>query len=68
MNEMKHMVASEISSSASLGTTTKYTTTCTPDEGEKGGAGLWQWVISTEDFSTTALTAHTVCRTGDKAF
>ena len=62
-----HSVASEISSSASVGTTTKHTTTCTPEEGEPG-AGLWQWVISTEDYSTTALTAHTICRTGSNAF
>ena len=57
----------------------EYTTTCTPmvydDAGivmtgsdAPLGAGFWQWVISTEDYSVTAMTSHTVCRTGVNAF
>ena len=42
-------------------------TTCTPKDGETR-AGLWQWVISSEDYSVSAYTPHTVCRTGDLAF
>ena len=64
---LENMVSSEIASTASVGTTTTHKTTCTPKEGESR-AGLWQWVISTEDYSTTAFTAHTICRTGDLAF
>ena len=29
------------------------------------GAGLWQWVVSTEDGETMFFTNHTVCRTGE---
>ena len=32
------------------------------------GAGLWMWVITTEDLSVTAFTPHTICRYGDLAF
>ena len=63
----EHTVASEIANTANVGTTTTHTTTCTPKEGENR-AGLWQWVISTEDYSTSAFTSHTICRTGDLAF
>ena len=63
----ENLVSQEISSTASVGTTTTHFTTCTPKEGESR-AGLWQWVITTEDYSTTAFTSHTVCRTGDLAF
>ena len=55
------------------------TTTCTPmiynDAGilmsgsdAPLGAGFWQWVIATEDLQVTAMTNHTVCRTGVNAF
>ena len=64
---LENSVSEEITNTASVGTTTEYKTTCTPKDGE-AGAGLWQWVISTEDYSTTAFTAHTICRTGDLAF
>ena len=40
------------------------TTTCTVPEGSEGGAGLWQWVVATEDGKTQSFTQHTVCRTG----
>ena len=64
---LENSVAEEIASTASVGTTTTHKTTCTPEEGGSR-AGLWQWVISTEDYSTSAFTAHTICRTGDLAF
>ena len=64
---LKHSVRSEMSSAASEGTTTTHKTTCTPKDGEDR-AGLWQWVISSEDYSASAFTPHTICRTGDKAF
>ena len=40
-------------------------TSCTVPEGSTGGAGLWQWVVSTEDGKTNAYSRHTVCRTGE---
>ena len=41
------------------------TTSCTvPPDCPEGGAGLWQWVVSTEDGATMSFTHHTVCRTG----
>ena len=64
---LENSVSAEIASTASVGTTTTHKTTCTPKDGESR-AGLWQWVISTEDYSTAAFTAHTICRTGDLAF
>ena len=64
---LSQSVSSEISSVASVGTTTTHTTECHPKEGETR-SGIWQWVITTEDYSTSAFTAHTVCRTGDLAF
>lgn len=39
-------------------------TSCTVPEGSDYGAGLWQWVVSTEDGRTNAYSRHTVCRTG----
>ena len=41
------------------------TTSCTVPDGSPGGAGLWQWIVSTGDGKTTSFTQHTVCRTGD---
>ena len=41
------------------------TTSCTVPAGSDGGAGLWQWVVSTEDGATMSFTHHTVCRTGE---
>ena len=64
---LSHSVSSEVSSVASQGTTTVHTTECNPKDGETR-AGIWQWVITTEDYSTSAFTPHTVCRTGDLAF
>ena len=37
-------------------------TTCTALG--KEGAGLFQWVVSSDDFTKQAFTWHTVCRTG----
>ena len=34
----------------------------------KGGVGLWQYVIATEDYSAAAFTPHTICRRGKLAF
>ena len=64
---LKQSVKSEVSAAASVGTTTTHKTTCTPKKGENR-AGLWQWVISSEDYSVSAFTPHTICRTGDLAF
>jgi len=58
----------EITTTASSDMTTATSTTCTaPDNLEDGGVGLWQWVLETEDHSTSANTAHTVCRFGTLA-
>ena len=38
-------------------------TTCTAED--KEGAGLYQWVVATQDMETSAFTWHTVCRTGE---
>ena len=59
-------LAKEISSTAGVDKTTTHQTTCTPKKDESG-SGLWQWVLSTSDFSTSAFTAHTICRTGKLA-
>ena len=63
----EHTIASEIANTANVGTTTSHTTKCTPKADEKR-VGLWQWVITTEDYSTTAFTSHTICRTGINAY
>ena len=36
----EHTISSEIANTASVGTTTSYTTSCTPKPGQKN-AGLW---------------------------
>ena len=64
---LKHSVRSEVSSAASVGTTSTHKTTC-KTKGDGDRAGLWQWVVSTEDYSSAAFTPHTICRTGDLAF
>ena len=38
-------------------------TTCTAEG--KEGAGLYQWIVSSDDFMKQAFTWHTVCRTGE---
>jgi len=70
MNEKKSSSAltqasltQEISSTAGVDKTTTHETTCTP-KADESGSGLWQWVLSTSDYSTAAFTSHTVCRTG----
>jgi len=67
-SSIQSSLAREISSTAGVDKTTTHQTTCTPDEeaGEKG-SGLWQWVLSTSDYGTSAFTSHTVCRTGKLA-
>ena len=66
---LKQSIQSEVSSAASQGTTTIHHTTCTSKPGDPDTrTGLWQWVISSEDYSTSAFTPHTVCRTGAHAF
>ena len=42
---------------------TEYTVKCEAEEGE--GAGIYQWVVSTQDGYDFAFSQHTVCRTGD---
>ena len=64
---LKQSIQSEVSSAASVGTTTTHHTTCAPKAGETR-AGLWQWILSSEDFSVQAFTPHTICRSGDLAF
>jgi len=65
-NALESNVSHEISSTATHGTTSVHETTCTPKDGETR-AGVWQWVITSEDLSVSAFTPHTVCRTGDLA-
>ena len=60
-------ISREISSTAGVDRTVTHETTCTPKDGEHGGTGLWQWVISTSDYSVSAFTSHTVSRTGKLA-
>ena len=58
-------IAREITTTAGTDVTQTHSTTCSADDALKsGGVGLWQWVLETEDHSTTASTAHTVCRFG----
>jgi len=59
-------LSKEISATAGVDKTTTHQTSCTPKQGESG-SGLWQWVLSTSDYSTAAFTSHTVCRTGKLA-
>ena len=66
-------VRRELSSASSEDSTVVHSTTCTPRGSiEDGtlvlGTGLWQWVITTEDYSVSAFTPHTVCRTGEDAY
>ena len=66
---LSQSIKSEVSSAASVGTTTVHMTTCSSKEGDPDTrTGLWQWVITSEDYSTSAYTPHTVCRTGSNAF
>jgi len=66
-------VKKELSSTSSEDSTVVHSTTCTPrgtngDETAVLGCGLWQWVITTEDYSVSAFTPHTVCRAGEDAY
>ena len=63
----EHEAAKEISSAAESNQSLVYETDCKPPAGQRR-AGLWQWVISTQDYTVAAFTPHTVCRTGDLAF
>ena len=59
----------EIVSTASRKMSTSMSTTCkhaTKDD-INNGVGLWQWVLETEDHSTSAFTSHFVCRFGKEA-
>ena len=66
----------EITSTGASHQNVEFTTTCSIDATEDeikadktlGGVGLWQYVISTEDYSVAAFTPHTVCRRGKLAF
>ena len=60
-------IAKEISNTMEVGRTTSFETECAPKDNESW-AGLWQWVLSTSDYTTAAFTSHTVCRTGELAF
>ena len=66
-SETEHEIAQEIASASESNQELVYEIECNPPEGKRR-AGLWQWVISTEDYSVAAFTPHTVCRTGDLAF
>jgi len=59
-------LAREINNLAGESSEMSHETTCTPGDGESG-AGLWQWVLATSDYSTSAFTSHTLCRTGELA-
>ena len=73
----EHRTLQEISSSADSKSMMTYTTTCTTEKDKNGnlikgnagkGTGLWQWIVSTEDYNVAAFTPHTVCRRGANAF
>ena len=65
-------VTSTAESSSSVDITTTCSISATDDEIKadktKGGVGLWQYVVSTEDMTAAAFTPHTVCRRGKLAF
>ena len=66
----------EVASTSASNQDIEFTTTCSIDATAEeiakdktlGGVGLWQYVISTEDYSVAAFTPHTVCRRGKLAF
>ena len=67
----------EITSTADSNSILTYTTTCSTKKDKDGntikgndsqGTGLWQWIVSTEDYKVAAFTPHTVCRRGENAF
>ena len=62
----ENQAAQEIANVSGMDQQKSYETTCMPADGV-AGAGIWQWVIATEDHSVTAFTDHTVCKTGDDA-
>ena len=63
----KHsLVKKDVETTYGLETGIENTTACTTND--KEGAGLWQWVVSTEDCMTHSFSWHTVCRTGALAF
>ena len=65
----------EVASVAVNNHTLEFTTTCSievsdeeiAEDKSKGGVGLWQYVISLEDYSASAFTPHTICRRGKLA-
>ena len=65
----------EVASVAMDHHTLEFTTTCTIEASDeeiakdksKGGVGLWQYVITLEDYSASAFTPHTICRRGKLA-
>lgn len=63
-NEDEKRAMDAVSSMSGKEQNQNYKTTCSPKEIDEGRAGLWQWVIATEDKSAMAFTDHTICRTG----
>ena len=63
----EYEASKEIASTANSDQSVTQETTCTP-KGTDLGSGLWQWIITTEDYSVSAFTPHTVCRTGANAY
>lgn len=58
------MIRNDVEHSYTQSDTETIETTCTVPAGESG-AGLWQWVVSTEDGSITSRHLLSICKTGE---
>ena len=63
--QKKDVVQRDVTTTYAYDYAVSTTTSCTMPEGSTNGAGLWQWVVSTEDGKTHSFSKHTVCRTGE---
>ena len=61
----RNIVQRDVTSTYAYDYSVATTTSCTVPADSTGGAGLWQWVVSTEDGKTHSFSQHTVCRTGE---
>lgn len=59
----RHTLTRDVQSTYGVEYGLSNTTNCTTND--KEGAGIYQWIVSTEDMMQQAFTWHTVCRTGD---
>lgn len=62
-----HDIKQSVTSSYTQTLQESITTTCTPEEGTDGGAGLYQWVVGTGELndSVSVWSRHYICRKGD---